>query len=75
MANSPKKGLPTANLTDFTIKNYLFLLKNAHFIGCAQEENGQANQKRENQIFQIFQTSNDQFMGDKEFLGGCVLLQ
>ena len=28
---------------------------------------------RKNQIFQIFQTSNDQFVGDKEFLGGWVL--
>ena len=75
MADSPKKGLPTANLTDFLTICCQLLLQNAHFFGCAQDENGQANQKRENQIFQIFQTSNDQFVGDKEFLGGCVLLQ
>ena len=32
-AHSPKKGLPTANLTDFTIKNYLFLLKMSIYLG------------------------------------------
>ena len=31
MAYSPKKVVQTANLTDFTIKIYLFLLKNRHY--------------------------------------------
>jgi hypothetical protein len=33
VAHSPKKVLLGANLTDFTIKIYLFLLKNAPFLG------------------------------------------
>ena len=33
VAHSPKKVLSGANLTDFTIKIYLFLLKNAPFLG------------------------------------------
>ena len=32
-AHSPKKGLSSVNLTDFNIKNYLFLLKTPHFLG------------------------------------------
>ena len=37
VAHSPKKVLSGANLTDFNIKNYIFLLQNAQFLGYTPE--------------------------------------